>query len=341
MFLAADATRLEELRHAVGQYLAWTSICEEVETLNLDPFQAKQAQTKCKNANDTVKARIPETYQWLLVPEQSDPKGSMEWAEIRQQGSDTLAVRASKKLKNEEMLLVQMGGVRLRLELDRIPLWRGPVQCDVVIKQLAEDFATYLYLPRLRDSDVLLAAIRDGLGRLTWQSETFAYADTWDEQKNRYVGLQTGTSVRVIVDGQSRLVKPDVAAAQIAADEVQAGQTTGGTTDGATGTGTPTETGTAGGDADGTQTGSGTKPEKPVLRRFHGSVQLDPVRIGRDAGRIAEEVIQHLAGLVGTDVEVTLEIRADIPDGAPDKTVRDVTENCRTLRFASFGFEEA
>ena len=195
------------------------------------------------------------------------------------------------------------------------------------------------YLPRLRDSDVLLAAIRDGLGRLTWESETFAYADTWDEQKNRYVGLQTGTNVRVIVDGQSRLVKPDVAATQIAADQAQAAQTTGGTTGGETGTGTPTGTGTSGGDTGGMQTGG--SPPIPVLRRFHGSVQLDPVRIGRDAGRIAEEVIQHLAGLVGTDVEVTLEIRADIPDGAPEKTIRDVTENCRTLRFDSFGFEEA
>jgi hypothetical protein len=61
----------------------------------------------------------------MLVPSQPDPKGSLEWTEIRLQGSDSLALRASKKLKGEEMLLVQMGGVRLRLELDRIPLWRG------------------------------------------------------------------------------------------------------------------------------------------------------------------------------------------------------------------------
>jgi hypothetical protein len=39
--------------------------------------------------------------------------------------------------------------------------------------------------------------------------------------------------------------------------------------------------------------------------------------VGRDASRIAEEVISHLVGLVGADVEVTLEIHADIPGGAP------------------------
>jgi len=39
-------------------------------------------------------------------------------------------------------------------------------------------------------------------------------------------------------------------------------------------------------------------------------------------------------------VEITLEVSARLPEGASDKTVRDVTENCRTLRFTDFGFEE-
>lgn len=63
--------------------------------------------------------------------------------------------------------------------------------------------------------------------------------------------------------------------------------------------------------------------------------------MGYTAGRIADEVIQYLTKLVGAGVEVTLEIQAKLPDRVSDKTVRDVTENCRTLRFDSFGFEEA
>jgi len=81
-------------------------------------------------------------------------------------------------------------------------------------------------------------------------------------------------------------------------------------------------------------------PPAPTYRRFHGSVQLDSLRVGRDASRIADEVIQHLSKYIGANVEVTLEIRAEMPDGATEKTIRDVTENCRTLRFDSFGFEE-
>ena len=80
------------------------------------------------------------------------------------------------------------------------------------------------------------------------------------------------------------------------------------------------------------------QPSKP--KRYHGTVILDPARVGRDAGRIADEVVTHLVGLVGSSVRVTLEIEADIPAGTPDNVVRTVTENSRTLKFASnSGFE--
>ena len=76
------------------------------------------------------------------------------------------------------------------------------------------------------------------------------------------------------------------------------------------------------------------------LRRFHGTVTLDPTRVGRDASKIADEVITHLAGLLGSSVRVTLEIEADIPNGTPDNVVRTVTENSRVLKFSQAGFEE-
>ena len=87
---------------------------------------------------------------------------------------DSLAAPAAKKLKKEESLVTEMGGVRLRTELDRIPLWNGN---HVAIKQLAEYMARYRYLPRLRDEQVLLGAIHDGVSNMMWKDETFAYAE--------------------------------------------------------------------------------------------------------------------------------------------------------------------
>ncbi|HSX81183.1 MAG TPA: hypothetical protein VLQ80_21765, partial [Candidatus Saccharimonadia bacterium] len=77
----------------------------------------------------------------------------------------------------------------------------------------------------------------------------------------------------------------------------------------------------------------------PSPRRFHGTVTLDPARAGRDASKITDEVITHLVGLIGSSVRVTLEIDAEVPAGVPDNVVRTVTENSRTLKFTSHGFE--
>jgi hypothetical protein len=50
-------------------------------------------------------------------------------------------------------------------------------------------------------------------------------------------------------------------------------------------------------------------------------------RVGRDAGGVADELLSHLAVLVGSEVKVTLEIEGKEPNGVPENTVRIVTEN--------------
>ena len=335
VFLAGDTNRLRELEQSVRQYLAWLSIWDDRVTLNLDQFQTRQAETKRKSADEAIDLRIAEAYQWLLVPGQPDPKGEVVWTDLKLQGQDSLATRAAKKLKNEESLITQMGGVRLRTELDRIPLWTGN---HVNIKQLAEYMARYLYLPRLRDEQVLLAAIQEGVASLMWQRETFAYAQGSDEQRQRYLGLRAGQSMRVVVDDRSLLVKPDVAAAQFDAErQPDPFPTNGPEPEPGRGSGSVSTTHTTG---SGRSTTTTITPQTPQLRRFHGSVTLDARRLGRDASRIAEEVVQHLSSIVGADVQITLDIQAGLPENASDKLVRDITENCRTLKFDDFGFEE-
>lgn len=74
-------------------------------------------------------------------------------------------------------------------------------------------------------------------------------------------------------------------------------------------------------------------------KRFYGTVTLNSSRLGRDAGRIAEEILSHLVSFPGANSEVTLDIEVRIPDGVPNNIVRTVNENCRTLKFTSQGFE--
>jgi predicted AAA+ superfamily ATPase len=330
VFLAVDHARLQDLDEAVRRYLAWESILTEKDTLNLTPHQVRQAETQKASADGAVSGRLPEAYQWLLVPVQSSPKAMTEFQAFRLTGQDALAVRASKKLRNDELLVTAFAGTRLRMELDRVPLWRGD---HVSIKQLSEDFARYLYLPRLSDTAVLRGAIADGLALLTWEKESFAYADGFDQATSRYRGLRGGQRVGIGDGDAGILVRPDVARKQLDAEAPPTRQDRTTTT-------TDRSSSTESGDTGPHKADDGKGAPAPGPKRFHGSITLDPRRVGRDAGRIADEVVSHLGGLVGSTIRVTLEIEAEMPSGAPEHVVRTVTENSRTLKFTSNGFEK-
>ena len=334
VFLAADKTRLQDLDEAARKYLAWESILAEKVQLDLTPLQVKQAETQKTAADGAVAARLPETYQWLLVPVQTTPQSATEWQAMRLSGQEALAVRASKKLKNDELLITGFSATRLRMEMDKIPLWRGERLDHVAVKQLVEDFARYIYLPRLRDPSVLVGSIRDGLTLLIWVQDSFAFADSYDESAGRYRGLRCGESVSISdSDPQGLLLKSDVACKQQDAERPKV--PVGGVS------GEPDPTG--GGATPITIDPTENPPPKPLAtppKRFHGTVKLDATRVGRDASSVADEVISHLIGMVGAKVTVTLEVEAEIPSGAPDHVVRTVTENSRTLKFTSQGFEK-
>ena len=326
VFLAADKVRLQDLDEALRRYLAWSSIVAEKEKLNLDPHQARQAETQRQAAEGAVTARLPETYQWLLAPEQTTPKAPLAWQAYRLTGSDALAVRVSKRLRSEELLVASLGSTILRKHLDEVPLWRGD---SVAVKQLVDDFARYLYLPRIAGPEVLSQSLWDGFALLTWRKDTFAFAEGYDEAAARYPGLRAGQAVNVSPDSTGLVVKPDVAAKQLDAEaESQK----------------PHKPDEKGGDQDDRENKDQPPPPPPgppapQPRRFHGSVRVDPTRVVRDAGRIADEVIAHLAGQTGAEVTVTIEIEARLRNGASDQLVRTVTENSRTLKFDNQGFE--
>ena len=167
----------------------------------------------------------------------------------------------------------------------------------------------------------------DGVQLLTWSKDSFAYADSFDEKEGRYRGLRCGQVVTLAAsEPTGLLVKPDVAAKQQEAERPPTGLT-----------GDPITSPSGGTPVPGGTTGA---PAPQLPKRFHGSVTLEATRVGRDAGRIADEVISHLTALVGSEVKVTLEIEAQVPNGVPENTARTVTENSRTLKFDTQGFEK-
>lgn len=313
VFVAPDSERLQELKDAVRQFLAWNSIEKDKDTLNLDTFQRRLVEDGKKRSEEAVVSRMSQTFIWLLVPMQEKPdEPAITWIASRINSSDkeSLPDKACKKLVSDEQLVTKWSPARLKMELDRL-LWKN--QPHLVIRKLWEYLCTYLYLPRLANEDVLLNAIVAGLH----SKDYFAYADMIDE-KGRYRGLIFGSGRNSADDdGQSVLVKPEIAQKQLN-NELEPEPK-------------PKE---------GPKGGPVVENPPKRMRRFFGSVELDPKRVGRDAGSIAEAVIQHLELERRADVKVTIEITANIPEGAGEKTIRTVSENCKTLKFKQFSFEE-
>jgi hypothetical protein len=284
-----------------------------------------------------VEQKIGEVYQWLLAPTQPNggagPDAIARWEEFRAAGIDPLAARAAKKLKNEQVIIDKFGADVLRLDIDRVPLWRGN---HVSVEQLEEDFSRYLYLPRLVSQGILHGAIRESVQRMV---EGLAYADSYDEATGQYTNLRAGILLEPSRPLTGLLVKPDVADDVIRAEEGERERQRGELRvadgkeshqgDGRYTTDTTADDGGAG----------ETTTVAAVPRRFHGSVRLNPNTFREDAGKVSQEVLQHLIRQLGAGVEITLEIHADSDQGFNEGTVRTVNENCRVLDFNSFGFE--
>lgn len=341
VFAACDQTRLPELDQATRLFLAWTYVVEHNRDLDLTPNNLSQAETKARQFDAAIEQKIGEVYQWVLAPTQppagSDPDVIARWEEFKAQGADPLAVRAAKKLKTEQVLTDELGGNVLRHEIEQVPLWRGD---HVSVSQLEDDFSRYLYLSRLLNVGILHAGIRDAVARVV---DGLYYADRHDEDTGAYEGLRSGVLLEASRPLTGLLVKPDAAAAYLEeqdrkrAAEAAVVSGNGAVDDRSTGGYTYTTTGAKNRTvADPPVTAARAKP-----KRFHGSVSLDPNTISTGAGKVSQEVVQHLLKLLASHVEVTLEIHASNPEGFPDHVVRTIMENCRVLGFGDqYGFEE-
>ena len=68
VFVAAAANRLAELRVAARSFLAWQSIVDDHDSLDLTAQQKRQADSKLADASKQVDSLIAETFTQVLVP---------------------------------------------------------------------------------------------------------------------------------------------------------------------------------------------------------------------------------------------------------------------------------
>lgn len=342
-FIAPDQDLMVSLEQAVRLYLAWKSIKDDSEDLNLDAAQNRETGNNLDRSNETVDARVKEAYCWLLVPyiDKSMDMKTIVWDTIRISGGrDSIISKAAKKMIQNETIITQWAPTLLLMELDNV-LWKD--SDNISIKKLWEYLCTYCYLPRLASESVLEKAIQTGLD----STEYFAFASGFNG--TRYIDLKFKQYVG-IVERSGYLVKAAVAQKQLADEEAkrQAEAAVRVTDSGATISTSTTGSGESiylpytPGDQKKPpyEVHDGPTPAAPKNRRFFMSADLDTTRINRDVQKYVEEIIQHLTSVDGSKVKVSLEVEAEADDGFTQQTVRTISENCRTLRVRNSGFEE-
>ena len=329
MFIAADENDAEALRLAVRDFSAWQSIQDEQDELNLDAQQRRQVATSLVKADETVDLRLRSAYSWLLVPTQPDPLGTTAFQASRISGDDNFYDRAARKLRNDGLLIYEWSPDILRMELDRY-IWSEDRGWEVRLKQLWEYLAQYCYLPRLFDHEVLVKAVKDGVGRL---DAPFAYA-TGKSDQGHHTGVLFRSLGNVYFDDDSALVHPEHLDVPPLPDSCPRCKnplpecTCGAPPELCPKCRNPIDECTC------------EEPPTEVLSRYYGRVEIDAQRVNKDVGLIVEELIERLSSQVGCEVAISLEIEAKRPEGFDEGTIRTISENSRTLKFEHYGFEE-
>src|SRR5699024_1404272 len=155
----------------------------------------------------------------------------------------------------------------------------------------------YPYMPRLRDKNVLVDAVRDALYDAAFATQGFALATSYDENTGKFDGLALpvdDTEFGTITD-DTLLVKPDLAVEQRRIEESAAAENTG--DDGALSTHPGGAPSTGSGSRGGVPTTPPAPPESRVVEnaRYTARASVDAgADLGEQVRNIVDEVLVHL-----------------------------------------------
>ena len=329
-FVAPDQNMMSSLREEVKRFLAWVSIRDDSVDLNLDAAQNRETANNIQRCDQTVEARILETYCHLLVPyidREADLK-TIVWEEISiRGGSDNIIVKAARKMQQNEQLITIWAPALLNMQLEDL-LWQG--RNEIKVDELWKLLCTYCYLPRLASFEVLQTCIQNGVN----SEDYFAYADSVTDGKytalkyNQYVGF---------VDRSGYLVKQIAALKQKNAEaqakpEPQPQPNPWKVPEG--------EQPESPNDNHMPQPATEPQPHQPQNRSFSMTATLDNTRVVKNIGSLMDEIINHLMQIDGAKVELKLLVEAEMPNGTPVNIARAIKENCATLKVDDYGFDE-
>lgn len=314
VFLAPDKRALDNLKDAVRLSLAWSQIVKDRNTLNLTQGNLAIAESKMNETGNTYETRMKETWSWLLYPSQVSAHEDIQYSASKLSSQDRLFDRMQKKLEGDGAMYSTLGPNNFNQTLEKYIWNENP---HLLTSDLIDYHCKYIYMQRLSDKAVLKQTILSSISQAV--AGPFAYAESFDNTTHKYIGLviENGMNTPVALTHESVIVKPSVAEENRSSPTVP----------------DPTPPITP---QPPTGSGNGIVPTgepEPLPTKFKGTISLDSDRPARDMSKIVDGIIDQLTNIEGAEVNLTLEIHAEIPKGIEKNKERTLVENANTLGF--------
>ncbi len=336
LFVAPDEQLLGTARDAIRRALAWAEIAGDKRLQDqLPPAQMRDATEKAKGNREGAAKAVRLAWSHVLFPVKAAAAGTafdLDHLSISSKDRAAIPTAVYEKAgpRGDGILKEKLGPDALALHLK--PLWPED-RPHLAVQDVADWFTCYAYLPKLRDRIVLDGAIRDAIGKL---DAAFGYADAFDAASGAYSGLRWIQEAPEMLPATAVLVRADVADAGTK-PVIQEPPRAPGRHDIFDDPGPDGFSEEKGGEI-----GAGHPPAPKRLRRFYGSVEIDPsARPMKAFEAILEAVVLQLQNASGTRVKLTLEVEAEATAGFKDDDVGVVRDNAKQLKFRteSTGFE--
>ena len=213
LFIAARRDDIRDLRNLVKNYLAWNSIIngDDLRGAVSDLTGARLDQTKenLESTDDAVTSILFKAYRWGLAPSQADPqKNDYDFSVVDTKPDDGRIVqRLREKFTDDDAIVTKIAPDIFAGKLQQY-IWSSDAYQDhIEIERLWELMAQNVYMPRLRDRNVLAACIRDGIA-----AGTFGYANAYQDGDYRNFRFEEQMGgLRIVEDSTAVLINPEMA----------------------------------------------------------------------------------------------------------------------------------
>ena len=329
LFLTVRNDEIRTLRNAVRQYLAWHSIVNgENRIENLSGDRLRQTQNSIRTAEAEIRTALVSAYRWAMAPVQDDPQKAeyrMNVLQINARDTGEIIQSAFNTFIKEEVLVENISPSALTSMLDQY-VWKNETYRDHIdIDTLWDMMTNNVYMHRLRNKDVLMRGIEQGVTEREFGYAASHYGDD-------YKGLRFGepmSDMSIISDSSSgflvnremaQLIKDEASEEEMPEEE----------------TPPPTD------HTDTYTTEEPTETDDPVAPTQRGPRHITATKTMQsdisldDVNLLREEIIRNLRD-DGGEITISITINAKKTDGFSESIARSVRENSTQL---SIDFEQ-